>query len=109
MNLSGKRWKLKIAAGIMAILLTAAFVGAQENAYDKALKAYGKRDFRTAVKYLKEYVEKKPDASAYYLLGYALYEMKDNSASSKYFREAFTLDPNISPSSGNEFLKKKSR
>jgi TolA-binding protein len=108
MNLSGNRWKFKIAAAIIAVLLTAAFAAAQENIYDKAVRAYGKRDFKTAVKYLKEYVEKKPDAHAYYLLGYALYKMKDDPASAKYFREAYTLDPNISPSSGNEFLKKKS-
>jgi len=108
MNFSRNRWKLKIAAGIMAVLLTAAFASAQENIYDKAVRAYGKKDFKTAVKYLKEYVEKKPDAYAYYLLGYALYKMKDDPASARYFREAYTLDPNVSPSSSNEFLKKKS-
>jgi len=107
MNLSGNRWKLKIVVGIMAVLLTAVFAAAQENIYDKALGAYGKKDFKTAVKYLKEYVEKKPDAYAYYLLGYALYKMKDNPASAKYFREAYTIDPNVSPSSGEKFLKKK--
>lgn len=108
MNLSKNRWKLKLAAGIMTVLLTAVFATAQENTYDKAVRAYGKRDFKTAIKYLKEYVEKKPDAYAYYLLGYALYKIKDNSDSAKYFKEAYTLDPNVSPSSGNEFLKKKS-
>jgi len=107
MNLSGNRWKLKIVVGIMAVLLTAVFAAAQENIYDKAVRAYGKKDFKTAVKYLKEYVEKKPDAYAYYLLGYALYKMKDNPASAKYFREAYTIDPNVSPSSGEKFLKKK--
>jgi TolA-binding protein len=108
MNLSGNRWKFKIAAAIMAVLLTAAFAAAEENIYDKAIRAYGKRDFKTAVKYLKEYVEKRPDAYAYYLLGYALYKMKDNPGSARYFREAYTLDPNVSPSSGDMFLKKKS-
>jgi TolA-binding protein len=108
MDLSENRWKLRIIAGIVAVLLTAVFAAAQENTYDKALRAYGKKDFKTAVKYLKEYVEKKPDAYAYYLLGYALYEMKDNPASAKYFREAYTLDPNVSPSSGKEFRGEKS-
>jgi TolA-binding protein len=109
MNLSGNRWKLRIVAGIMTVLLTAVFAAAQENIYDKAVKAYDRRDFKTAVKYLKEYVEKKPDAYAYYLLGYALYKMKDDPASAKYFREAYTLDPNVSPSSGNESVRKKGR
>jgi TolA-binding protein len=108
MNLSRKSWKLKIAAGIMTVFVTAAFAAGQENIYDKAVRAYGKKDFKTAIKYLKEYVEEKPDAYAYYLLGYALYKIKDNPASAKYFREAYTLDPNVSPSSSNEFLKKKS-
>ncbi len=106
MNLSGNRWKLKIAAGVVTLLLTVS-ASAQENIHDKAIRAYGKRDFKTAVKYLKEYVQQNPDASAYYLLGYALYKMKDNSESARYFREAYTLDPNVSPSSGSEFLKKK--
>ena len=111
MNLSGNKWKLKIAACICitAVLLTAVFAAAQENIYDKAVTAYDKGDFRTAAEYLKKYVEKKPDAYAYYLLGYALYKMKDNPASAKYFREAYTLDPNVSPSSGERFLKKKDR
>jgi TolA-binding protein len=108
MNLSGKQWKLRIAAGIIAALLTAGLAGAQENIYDKAVRAYDRRDFRTAVKYLKVYVEKRPDAYAYYLLGYALYKLKDNSESAKYFREAYTLDPNVSPSSDGEMSRKKS-
>jgi TolA-binding protein len=107
MNFSGKKWKLKIAAGILSVLLTAVFAAAQENIYDKAVRAYDKRDFKTAVKYLKEYVEKTPDAYAYYLLGYALYNIKDNPESARYFREAYTLDPNVSPSSDSESVKKK--
>ena len=109
MNLSGNGWKLKLAAAIITLFFAAVSAAAEVNVYDKAVRAYEKRDFRTAAKYLKEYVEKKPDASAYYLLGYALYKMKDNPASAKYFREAYTLDPNVSPSSGNDFLKKKDR
>jgi TolA-binding protein len=108
MNLSGNRWKVTIVAVIVAVFLMTAFAPAQENIYDKAVRAYGKKDFKTAVKYLKEYVEKKPDAYAYYLLGYALYKIKDNSASERYFKEAYTLDPNVSASSAKEFLKKKS-
>jgi TolA-binding protein len=49
----------------------------------------------------------KPDPYAYYLMGYALYKMKRHSESAKYFQEAYTIDPTISPKSVKELLKKK--
>jgi len=70
---------------------------ADAGSYEDALFFYKKGDFKNAVKYLKEYVKEKPDPYAYYLLGYASYKMKKHSESVRYFKEAYTIDPNISP------------
>lgn len=72
-------------------------VFAQEETYDKALKAYLKKDFKTAAKHLREYVEKKPDAGAYYLLGYANYKLKHRKEAAENFREAYLIDPGFTP------------
>ncbi len=91
------RWNVKFIFSIIAVFILISFAAAQENTYEKAWKAYVKKDYKTAVAYLKEYVEKKPDPFAYYLLGYSYYKLKKPDESAKYFREAYTLDPNISP------------
>lgn len=83
--------------GIFILLLIPSLLSAQENSYDKAVHAYMKKDFKTAVRILREYVKKNPDPYAYYLLGYALYKQKNHAESAKYFQEAYVLDPNISP------------
>jgi TolA-binding protein len=72
-------------------------VFAQECEYDKALKAYMKNDFRSAVTCLIKYVNEKPDPDAYYLLGYASYKLKRHDEAMKYFREAYLIDPDSSP------------
>ncbi|MBS1113155.1 MAG: Outer rane lipoprotein [Nitrospirae bacterium] len=96
MEMKKSTWRKGVILSILALLLTSPLM-AEENPYDKAVRAYMKKDFRTAVKYLKEYVAQKPDAQAYYLLGYALYKQKRHAESAKYFEEAYILDPNISP------------
>jgi TolA-binding protein len=83
--------------GMLALLLIPSLLLAQNNSYDKAVNAYMKKDFKIAVKILREYVKKNPDPHAYYLLGYALYKQKNHAESAKYFQEAYVLDPNISP------------
>jgi len=89
------------------ILFLFSTVMAQENSYNKALISYAKKDYRTAAKYFREYIEKNPDPAAYYLLGYALYKMKRHAESARYFKEAYVLDPNISPLSARHLAKKK--
>ncbi len=83
--------------GLIALFLMSSLVFADKGEFGKALSFYEKGDFNNAVKYLKEYVGKNPDPYAYYLLGYANYKMRNYSESIKYFKEAYTLDPNLSP------------
>lgn len=96
---------LKPVVFISVVLVTVIFLTsvlhAQEELYEKGFKAYLKKDYVTAVKYLKEYVAQIPDAEAYYLLGYASYELerkakRGDSDSARYFREAYLIDPNVS-------------
>jgi TolA-binding protein len=86
---------LLLVLAVMVFMSTFAF--ADDVSYEKAFASYKKGDYKTAVKLLKEYVEKKPDPNAYYLLGYASYKMKNHSESVKYFKEAYVIDPNFSP------------
>lgn len=112
----------KIGKVLFAILSTVIlFVSvsyAQNDLYEKGRRAYQKRDYKTAVRYLSEYVVSNPDPRAYYLLGYARYEMLRKTGSPKgrkdfwgdtqtaaFFREAYLIEPNISARSG-DFQKK---
>lgn len=106
-KMMGKMWQAVFVLMILGSFLSAAFAAAEENPYNRAVEAYLQKDYKTAVTYLREYVEKKPDPYAYYLLGYALYKMKKHAESAKYFDEAYVLDPNISPLSVKKKLEKK--
>jgi hypothetical protein len=98
-----------ISVVLISVMFSISVLYAQDDLYEKGLKAYFKRDYAAAVKYLKEYVAQMPDAEAYYLLGYATYELERNAKPSKgrkdfwsdtdsvrYFREAYLIDPNVS-------------
>jgi len=87
---------------IAALFFTASLLPAQELSYSKGTTAYAKKDYKTAVRYLREYVEKKPDAHAYYLLGYAYYKLNNHPESMRAFKEAYTLDPGVSPLPGKQ-------
>lgn len=100
--------EISYLTAIVTMLLLLAPVGAnaQEESYDRAIKAYIKKDYRTAADHLKKYVAKKPEAEAYYLLGYSTYMMFRKSGrditsvrreSEEYFRETYLIDPDFSP------------
>ncbi|HAM53788.1 MAG TPA: hypothetical protein DCP92_24990 [Nitrospiraceae bacterium] len=91
---------LRIILLVAVVLISlSSLLYAQTETYDKALRAYSKKDFKTAVKYLKEYVAQNPDADAYYLLGYANYKLKKRKEAIGYFKEAYLIDPNFTPKS----------
>jgi hypothetical protein len=96
-------------AVLTVVILFTSVLHAQEELYEKGRRAYLKKDYRTAVKYFSEYVAGNPDPGAYYLLGYAKYELLRRSGSLKgkkdfwgdtqtagYFREAYLIDPGVS-------------
>ncbi len=77
-----------------------------EDLYKSAIQHYRKGNFHKAEELLREYVKEVPDAEAYYLLGYCLYKQKRFDEASKYFKEAYLIDPNFSPTSASYFKKK---
>ena len=85
---------------VLAFLLILAMstgVLAETTIYTKAISAYQRGNFGKAIQMLEQYVQQKPNANAYYLLGYAHYKTKNYSKSVKYFREAYVIDPKVSP------------
>jgi len=85
---------------MVAVLFLFSFsviAAADETSYDKGIAAYKKKDFKKAVQYLEQYVGQKPDPYAYYLLGYAHYKLKNHAESAAYFKQAYVIDPNLSP------------
>jgi len=97
-----KKWFQNTLFVIAALFFTASLVPAQDFSYAKGLEAYEKKEYRTAVKYLREYVEKNPDADAYYLLGYAYYKLNNHPESLRAFEEAYNRNPNVSPLPGKQ-------
>jgi tetratricopeptide (TPR) repeat protein len=84
---------------IIMILLLQGIAGSAfaDTEYDAALKEYYSGHYKDAVIRLKAYVEKKPDAVAYYLIGYSLYKLHRFPESAEYFKQAYLIDPNFSP------------
>ncbi len=81
---------------LMVIMGSAAIAGAASD-YDIARTYYDSGKYKEAVSHLQEYIARKPDASAYYLMGYALYKLKRFDEANEYFQNAYLLNPSFSP------------
>ena len=93
---------MKKIAFIVSLLLTVFFVSntvlaVTDSEYAKALKYYNSKKYKEAVRIFKVYVEKKPEPSAYYRIGYGLYELRKFDEANEYFKQAYLIDPNYSP------------
>jgi hypothetical protein len=90
----------KVALIMVLFVLFVAAAGAAIPNDDKdfrtGLKSYNSKNYKAAVKYFKEYINKKPDPTAYYLIGYSLYKLGKFSEADEYFRDAYLLDPEYS-------------
>lgn len=86
---------------LIAVLALCAMPGlsaaAGNNEYDTALKAYYTGHFKKAVDGLKDYVDSRPEAAAYYLIGYGLYKLGKYKEATQYFDQAYLIDPTFSP------------
>jgi hypothetical protein len=91
----------KVVLVFIAILTLCAMPGqsaaARNSEYDAALKAYYSGHYKEAVGDLKGYVNRKPDAAAYYLIGYGLYKLGKYKEATEYFDQAYLIDPTFSP------------
>ena len=87
-----------IIAVIFALFVISGIILAgTDTEYDKALTYYNSGKYKEAVTLLKDYVKKKPDPSAYYRIGYALYKLRKFDEANKYFKMSYLLDPMFSP------------
>ncbi len=103
-----QKYAVSFFAILVVVLFSVPVLYAQDELFEKGRRAYLKKDYRGAVKYLGEYVARTPDPEALYLLGYANYEVKRKGPSrgkktfwgdtetAEYFREAYLIDPRIS-------------
>jgi hypothetical protein len=90
----------KVALIIVLLVLVAAAAGAaipnDDTDFRTGLKSYNSKNYKAAITYFKEYINKKPDPTAYYLIGYSLYKLGKFREADAYFREAYLIDPEYS-------------
>jgi TolA-binding protein len=90
----------KAAFFVMVLFLVSAVplaAAAQEDKeYRTALKHYNSKHYKEAARIFKEYVNRKPDPSAYYLIGYSLYELGKFKEAEENFQQAYLIDPEFS-------------
>lgn len=81
-----------------AFLMMANIILAETDAeYDKALKYYNSGKYGEAVELFKNYIQTKPEPSAYYRIGYALYKLRKFTEADEYFKMTYLIDPMFSP------------
>ena len=90
--------KTVLILALLALLAAAAGAAVPNSDSDfiAGLKAYNTKNYSAAVKHFREYLNRKPDPTAYYLLGYALYKQGKFMEADEYFRQAFLIDPDFS-------------
>ena len=91
-----KKVALVIALVVLFAAVSRAAVLTEDREFMAGLKAYNAKNYTAAVKHFREYANKKPDPTAYYLLGYALYKQGKFTEADEYFGQAFLIDPEFS-------------
>ncbi|MBI5632143.1 MAG: tetratricopeptide repeat protein [Nitrospirae bacterium] len=88
--------KVIIIIYCILLLATASAAFAYDETYEKAMKHFKAREYKRAIPYLENYVVRKPEPAAYYMLGYAYYELRNFERSRDYFDQAYLIDPDFS-------------
>lgn len=91
-----KKLALIIALFVLFAAAASAGVLSEDKDFRAGLKSYNSKNYKAAVKHFKEYISKKPDPTAYYLVGYSLYELGKFGEADDYFRDAYLIDPEFS-------------
>ncbi len=78
-------------------LMSDTMLAKTETEYEKAIRYYNTGKYREAVEIFKDYIQTKPEAPAFYRIGYALYELREYDEAQKYFQQAYLIDPSFSP------------
>ena len=91
----------KLALSIVFFVLSAAVasgtVPEEDKDFQSGVQYYKGKNYEAAVIQFKEYVDKNPDPSAYYMIGYSMYKLGKFSEADEYFSEAYLIDPEFSP------------
>ena len=85
-----------VRVGVVLLCFLNSAGQAYDETYEKAVSYFRGREYRNAVPYLEKYVSGKPDPAGYYMLGYAMYQLRDYERSREYFDEAYLIDPDFS-------------
>jgi hypothetical protein len=91
-----KRVALVIVLFVLFAAVAVAAIPNDDKDFRAGLKSYNSKNYKAAVKHFKEYISKRPDPAAYYLIGYSLYELGKFGEADDYFREAYLVDPEFS-------------
>jgi hypothetical protein len=86
-----------IATMFLALFFVSDVFAEKGPEYDKALQYYSSGNYKEAVSIFQDYVKKKPEASAYYRIGYGLYKLGKYNEAEVYFKQAYLIDPVFSP------------
>lgn len=78
-------------------LISGTLFAKTETEYEKAIRYYNTAKYKEAVNIFKEYIKTRPEAPAYYRIGYALYELGQYDEAQYYFQHAYLIDPSFSP------------
>lgn len=91
----------KLALSIVLFVLFAAAASAtvpeEGTEFQSGMQYYNSKNYEAAAKQFREYVDRQPDPSAYYLIGYSMYKLGRFSEADEYFKEAYLIDPEFSP------------
>jgi len=98
-----KKTAFIIALAVSVAVLAGLAFGASDADFQKAVNHYKAGRYKEAVRVLEEYVKERPDAPAYYLMGYANYALERNELAARNFKDAYLVDPEFSP---GEFRRK---
>jgi tetratricopeptide (TPR) repeat protein len=90
---------MKISILVLSVLLTVSLslCWANNSDVEKAYNLLYQGKVDTAIEFMEVYVNERPNAEAYYFLGYAYYEKKQMDKANEYFSKAFKLKSFYSP------------
>ena len=81
----------------LVLVITDILLAETNKEYDTAVQFYNTGKYKEAINLLKIYIAKRPEPSAYYRIGYALYKLKQFNEANKYFEMTYLIDPTFSP------------
>ena len=88
---------MKIIAAFILVLMSFSLCMANNATLEQAYSLYNQGKMEAAIDLLSDYVNDHPDAKALYFLGYAYYKTKKMDMATRYFNEAYLIDPDFTP------------